>query len=262
MISRSSIIIGPIIGDILGSIYEWKNNKTIHFDLFNSMCDFTDDSVLTIAIADCILNNNSFDYGLWKYGRKYGGRGYGAKFMNWLDDDNREPYNSFGNGSAMRVSPIGYAFNDLNTVLDQAAKSAIVTHNHPEGIKGAQCVASSIYLSKNGKTKDEIKDFICSKFEYDLNFKIDDIRPSYKFDATCQGSVPHAIVCFLESNDFENAIRLAISLGGDSDTIACITASIASSFYKNIPDKFIKFAESRLPIEFINIINEFDMRYN
>ncbi|MCX7999109.1 MAG: ADP-ribosylglycohydrolase family protein, partial [Leptospiraceae bacterium] len=191
----------------------------------------------------------------------YRGRGYGGNFKKWLQNNSMQPYGSFGNGSGMRVSPVGFAFNDLDTVLDVAKQSAEVTHNHPEGIKGAQAIASSIFLARQGKTKQEIKDYISKTFGYNLNFTIDEIRPTYKFDVTCQGSVPQAIVAFLDSSDFENAIRLAISIGGDSDTIACMTGGIASAYYKSIPQEIVDFVMKQLPKEFIEIIHQFDEKY-
>lgn len=260
--SNSKTIIGAVAGDVIGSVYERQNIKTTNFDLFNPMCDFTDDTVLTIAIADCILNKKNFAKTIWEYGRKYPERGYGGSFRKWLQDENPKPYGSYGNGSAMRVSAIGFAFNDIETVNEVAKQSAEVTHNHPEGIKGAQTVATAIFLAKQGKTKEEIKNFITKTFKYNLDFTLDEIRPTYKFDVTCQGSVPQAIVAFLESSDFESAIRLAISIGGDSDTIACITGGIASAYYKYIPREIIDFVVDRLPSEFIEMMNKFDKEYN
>lgn len=255
---KTKSIIGAISGDVFGSIYEWDNIKTTDFDLFNPKCTYTDDTVLTIAVADSIMNNKDFNRTIWEYGNKYPHRGYGGNFSYWLKSKKPQPYNSFGNGSAMRVSPVGFAYNDLETVLQKAEESAAVSHNHPEGIKGAQATASAIFMARNGKSKDEIRDYIASKFNYDLNFTVQQIRPTYKFDVTCQGSVPQSIVAFLESTDYENAIRLAISLGGDSDTIACITGGIAAAFYKEIPDEIQEFVLSKLPDEFIKIINDFE----
>jgi ADP-ribosylglycohydrolase len=260
--NNSNTIIGAVIGDVVGSVFEWNNVKTTEFDLFNPKCDFTDDTVLTIAIADSILNEKDFAKTIWEYGRKYRGRGYGGSFRNWLHQDNLKPYGSFGNGSAMRASAVGYAFNDIETVLEVAKQTAEVTHNHPEGIKGAQATATAIFHARQGKSKQEIKEYISTTFNYDLSFTLDEIRPSYKFDVTCQGSVPQAIVAFLESTDFENAIRLAISIGGDSDTIACITGGIASAFYKHIPTEIMNFVVDKLPSEYIEIINKFDEQYD
>lgn len=260
--SNSNTIIGAVIGDVIGSVFEWNNVKKTDFDLFNPKCDFTDDTVLTIAVADCILTKKDFARTIWEYGRKYRGRGYGGSFRNWLQEDNLKPYGSFGNGSAMRASAVGFAFNDIETVMEVAKQSAEVTHNHPEGIKGAQATATAIYLAKQGKSKQEIKDYIIQTFDYNLDFTLNEIRPTYKFDVTCQGSVPQAIVAFLESSDFESAIRLAISIGGDSDTIACITGGIASAFYKQIPIEIMDFVVDKLPTEYIEIMNKFDEKYD
>ncbi len=262
MKSNSNTIIGAVIGDVIGSVFEWNNIKTTDFDLFNPKCDFTDDTVLTIAVADCILNKKDFAKTIWEYGRKYRGRGYGGSFRKWLKEDKPKPYGSFGNGSAMRASAVGFAFEDIETVLEVAKQSAEVTHNHPEGIKGAQATATAIFLARQGKSKQDIKDYITQTFDYNLDFTLDEIRPTYKFDVTCQGSVPQAIVAFLESSDFESAIRLAISIGGDSDTIACITGGIASAFYKQIPTEIMDFVVDKLPSEYIEIMNKFDEKYD
>lgn len=256
--NKQNTIIGAVIGDVIGSVFEWHNIKTTDFDLFNPRCSYTDDTVLTIAVADCIVNKKDFAVTIREYGRKYPGAGYGGRFRLWLCDDQLQPYGSFGNGSAMRVSAVGFAFNDIQTVMDVAKQSAEVTHNHPEGIKGAQATAVAIFLARQGKSKQEIKGYIAQTFGYNLDFSLDEIRPTYKFDVTCQGSVPQAIVAFLESSDFESAIRLAISIGGDSDTIACITAGIAAAYYKEIPTEIVDFVMRKLPDEFIVILNQFD----
>jgi ADP-ribosylglycohydrolase len=261
MTSNLNTIIGAVIGDIIGSVFEWNNIKTTEFNLFNPTCDFTDDTVLTMAVADCLLHNKDFSKTIWEYGRKYHGRGYGGSFRNWLQSNDRKPYGSFGNGASMRVSPVGFFYNDLETVLKIAKQSAEVTHNHPEGIKGAQATAAAIFLARQNTSKQEIKDYISATFKYNLNFTLDEIRPIYQFDVTCQGSVPQAIVAFLESSDFENALRLAISICGDSDTIACITGGIASAFYKHIPIEILDFATKKLPDEFITLMNQFDEKY-
>lgn len=258
---NSTTIIGAVSGDVIGSVFEWNNVKKIDFTLFNPNCKFTDDTVLTMAIADSILNNKSFEKMIWEYGRKYRGRGYGGRFRNWLKSDSRTPYGSYGNGSAMRVSPVGFVYDDIEKVLEIAKQSAEVTHNHPEGIKGAQATATAILLAWQGKTKQEIKDYITETFNYDLDFSIDEIRPTYTFDVSCQGSVPQAIVAFLDSSDYENAIRLAISIGGDSDTIACIAGGIAAAYYRQIPVEIVDFVVDKLPTEFIEIMNEFDEQY-
>jgi ADP-ribosylglycohydrolase len=260
--NNSNTIIGAVAGDLIGSVFEWKNIKTTVFNMFNPQCDFTDDTVLTIAVADSILNNKDFANTIWEYGRRYRGRGYGGNFRKWLQQENLKPYESYGNGSAMRVSAVGFAFENIETVLDIAKQTAEVTHNHPEGIKGAQATATAIFLARQGKSKQEIRDYISSAFKYNLDFTLDEIRPTYKFDVTCQGSVPHAIAAFLESTNYESAIRLAISIGGDSDTIACITGGIASAYYKEIPKGMIDFVVEKLPAEFIDIMNKFDEKYN
>ena len=251
-------IIGAIIGDVMGSVYEFDNIRTTEFDMFHPNCDFTDDTVLTIAVADCVLHNKDLAKTIWEYGRAYPNRGYGGRFYDWLHQNQPQPYGSFGNGSAMRVSAVGFAYDDMETVLEVAKQTAVVTHDHPEGVKGAQATAAAIFMARQGSTKQEMKDFLSQQFNYDLDFTLDAIRPTYEFDETCQGTVPQAIVAFLESVDFEHAIRLAISIGGDSDTIACITGGIAAAYYKQIPVAMIEFALKKLPAEFIEIINEFE----
>jgi ADP-ribosylglycohydrolase len=251
-------MIGAIAGDIIGSIYEKKPLKTIDFPLFVKHSRFTDDTVLTVAVADCLLNQKDYTKTFQAYGRKYPKKYYGARFFNWIFEENPQPYNSFGNGSAMRVSPIGYFFNSIDEVLYHAKLSASVTHNHPEGIKGAQAVASAVFLANNSKSKDEIKDYISNRFEYDLERKIVDIRESYQFEVSCQRSVPESIIAFLDSSDFESAIRNAISLGGDSDTMACIAGGIAEAFYKKIPEHIVFETKSRLNPEFLEIIDKFE----
>jgi ADP-ribosylglycohydrolase len=236
-------MIGAIIGDIVGSPYEssnFKNDiKTKEFPLFNENSRFSDDSVMTIAVAEALMNGGKpDDYidAMKKYGRLYPRVGYGGQFSRWMRSDDREPYNSWGNGSAMRVSPCGWYFNSLEETLHAAEVSAAVTHNHPEGIKGAQVTAAAIFLARTGSTKAEIKTYIESNYGYDLSRTLDEIRPTYKFDVSCQGSVPEAIIAFLESTDFEDAIRNAISIGGDSDTIGAITGSIAEAAYGGVPN--------------------------
>lgn len=228
-------MLGAIAGDIIGSVYEWKNIKTTRFPLFHPLCRFTDDSVLTVALADSILRDLPYVGLLKEYYRAYPKAGYGGSFHKWAQSARSDPYNSFGNGSAMRVSPVGFAYNSLDDVLDQARCSAEVTHDHPEGIKGAQAVASSIFLARTGRDKNEIREFVMGRFGYDLGRSLDEIRPRYDFNVSCQGSVPQAITAFLESTDYEDAVRKAISIGGDSDTIACIAGGIAQAFYKGVP---------------------------
>lgn len=259
--SKDKLVIGAIAGDIIGSVYEWHNVKTVDFDLFCNKSNFTDDSVLTLATMDAIFNQKNYTESYQLFGRNYPHRGYGGHFSSWIYSENPEPYNSWGNGSAMRVSPIGWYGNSIEAVMTEAQKSAEVTHNHPEGIKGAQSTAVAIYMARTGKSKDEIKRFIMDTFQYDLDRKIDNIRPDYEFDVSCQGSVPEAIIAFLESTDFENAIRIAISIGGDSDTIACITGGIAEAYYQKIPDNIIENILKILPEELVKIIEDFSIKY-
>jgi ADP-ribosylglycohydrolase len=259
--AKENLIIGAVAGDIIGSVYEWDNVKTVDFALFCPDSDFTDDSVLTLATMDAVMNQKSYAETYQLFGRNYPGRGYGGHFNSWIYLENPEPYNSWGNGSAMRVSPVGWYGNSLDEVMAEAHKSAEVTHNHPEGIKGAQSTAAAIYMARTGKTKDEIKKFITDTFGYDLDRKIDDIRPYYEFDVSCQGSVPEAMIAFLESTDFENAIRLAISIGGDSDTIACITGGIAEAYYQTIPENIVENILKILPEELVRIVEEFSAKY-
>lgn len=257
-------ILGAIAGDVIGSVYEFNNTRTTDFPLFKRETTFTDDTVMTIAIADAILHNKDFAQTILDYGKRYPNRGYGTSFFKWLAHDTpAPPYNSWGNGSAMRVSAVGFAYNDLDTVLKKAEKTAVVTHNHPEGIKGAQATAAAIFLARTGKKKAEIKAYIEQKFGYDLDFTLDEIRPTFPFDESCQGTVPQSIVALLESTDYDSAIRLAISLGGDSDTIACITGGIAIAFYKEMPQVIVdKIRREYLPPAFVTIIDQFDLVFN
>jgi ADP-ribosyl-[dinitrogen reductase] hydrolase len=259
--SNKQIILGAIIGDIIGSVFEWHNVKTTGFQLFTEKTDFTDDSVLTFATMDAILNGIDYTTAYQAYSRKFPNRGYGGFFKSWILAKNPQPYNSYGNGSAMRVSPVGWAYNTLEEVLFQAKRSAEVTHNHPEGIKGAQATAAAVYMARTGSSKAEIRQYIQNTFGYDLNRRIDDIRPIYKFNETCQETVPEAIIAFLESEDYESAIRLAISIGGDSDTVACITGGIAEAFYREIPEWIIDNALRLLPADVIKLIEGFSLKF-
>lgn len=256
-----NLILGGLIGDIVGSVYEHDNVRDFNFQLFRNDSTFTDDSVLTIATMDAYLTGSSFTEVYQKYGRAHPHRGYGQHFYRWLHSDNPKPYNSWGNGSAMRVSPVGWAFEDRETVLASAKKSAEVSHNHPEGIKGAQAIAMAVFLARKGSSKAEIRSFIQEEFNYDLQRTISEIRPTYAFDVSCQGSVPEAIIAFLESNDYESALRIAISIGGDSDTIACMAGSIAEAFYGEIDRSVREKALSRLPEELKGIVHRFSEQY-
>jgi ADP-ribosylglycohydrolase len=229
-------MIGAIAGDVIGSPYEHHAIKSVDFDLFTPRSRFTDDTVCTIALAEAIITGGDYAGLLKDYCLRFPNAGYGSQFKLWFHSATSEPYGSFGNGSAMRVSPIGFAYSTEKEVLDRAEQSAAITHNHPEGIRGAQAVALAIFLAAHKADKQTIKVEIQSRFEYDLNRRLDDIRPYYSFDVTCQGSVPESILAFLESNSYEESIRLAVSLGGDADTQACIAGGISQAFYGSIPE--------------------------
>ena len=255
-------MLGSIIGDIVGSRFEWDNIKTKNFELFTRKNQYTDDSVMTLAIAQAIMSSTiSFDdlssnaiKEMQELGRNDADRGYGYHFQQWLFDDTPQPYNSWGNGAAMRVSPCGLWAKNLQEAEDLAIAVTKVSHNHEEGIKGAVVVAGCTFLAQNGHSKDCIRDY-ANKF-YDVNFYLDDIRDSYKFDVSCQGSVPQAIVAFLEAKDFEDAIRGAVSIGGDSDTIAAITGGIAEAYY-GIPEEIKNEALQYLPNVYKKILQLF-----
>ncbi len=267
---------GAIAGDIIGSVFEWHNVKSIDFELFSRHSRFTDDTVMTIAIADAILNKDTnsnfvldaieskmtYASKLKEYGKKYPDVGYGQMFNQWLSSKELKPYNSYGNGSAMRASPVGFAFNSLEDVLKEAKRSAVVTHNHREGVKGAQAVASTVFLARTGSSKKEIKEYAERKFKYNLSQTLDDIRPNYKFDSSCKGSVPQAIIAFLEAESFEDTIRKAISIGGDSDTIACIAGGIAQAYYREIPGFIVDKVRLILDSGLKRVLDNFNGRFN
>lgn len=272
---------GAIVGDIIGSPYEFKRNniKTTDFPLFSEKSRFTDDTVMTCAIADaimkCVPKNrkpprvstfmDAVISSMLQFGHEYPTVGYGPKFAQWLAKYDQwfskpeaerdiEPYGSFGNGSAMRVSPVAWVFNDIETIEIYADLSARVSHNHPEGIKGAQAVATAIHMAFIGMSKQDIRTYISLKYDYNLSRTLDEIRPSYEFDATCPGSVPEAITAFLESTSYEDAVRKAVSLGGDSDTIACIAGSIAEAFYRGVPENIAFEALKRLDVRLRDVL--------
>jgi ADP-ribosylglycohydrolase len=254
-------LLGAIAGDIIGSIYEHSPIKTRDFPLFDPHCRFTDDSVLTIAVARSILDGTGYLEGLREFGRRYPDAGYGGTFRRWLLADDPRPYQSWGNGSAMRVSPVGFAFDTPAKVLEEARRSAVVTHDHPEGIKGAQATALAVFLARTGHEREDIRRQIGESFGYDLGRRLDAIRPGYGFDVSCQGTVPEAIIAFLESDSYENAVRNAISLGGDSDTLACIAGGIAEAFYGGIPAGIRDRALALLPDDLRNIAETFSARF-
>jgi ADP-ribosylglycohydrolase len=254
-------MLGAIAGDVIGSVFEASPIKSKDFPLFQPASTFTDDTVLTVAVAHAILTGADYAAALKTFGRRYPHAGYGGTFYRWLHAADSRPYNSWGNGSAMRVSPVGLAFDTLDDVLREAAASAAVTHNHPEGVKGAQAIALAVWLARRGHSKTDIKQEITARFGYDLSPTLADIRPTYRFDVSCQGSVPPAIIAFLEAVDVEDAIRNAISLGGDSDTLAAIAGGIAHAFFGEIPATIAAGVRQRLPAEFLSIIAEFNERY-
>ena len=260
-LKNASFLLCGVSGDIVGSVYEFAATRTKSkvFDLFMNGSKYTDDTVTTIAIMKWLLSEGKEDLSkiMRDTCRNDLKRGYGNLFYQWIMNDGMEHYNSFGNGSAMRVAPVGWFAKSLDECLKLAKESAEITHNHPEGIKGAEAIASAIYLAKIGKSKEEIKKFIEDYFEYNLNRTLEEIRPNYKFNATCQGSVPESIICFLESTSFEDSIRNAISLGGDTDTMAAMSSAIAEAYYSEVPTFIIDNTITRLPKEYIDILYKF-----
>lgn len=254
-------IIGAICGDIIGSTREFHSIKTKDFNLFTKQSRFTDDTIMTLAVAKWLCENKDSKEvlvkNLQKFGNRYPNGGYGGRFNVWLGQENPKPYGSWGNGSAMRVSPCAWVANSLEEAQDLAKKSAIVTHDHPEGIKGALATCDAIYLARIGAKKDEIREHIEIRYEYDLSYSLDEIRPHYTFDVSCQGSVPESIICFLEAHDFEDTIRNAVSLGGDADTQAAIAGSIASAFWE-VPRNIAYKSIHRLDYGLLNVLIEFE----
>lgn len=254
-------MIGAIAGDIIGSVYEHRQIKTKDFPLFDPRCRFTDDTVLTVAIADAILSGRPYIESVREIGRRYPGAGYGGSFIQWLHSDDPQPYNSWGNGSAMRVSPVGFAFLSEEEVLRHAKMTAEISHNHPEGIKGAQATALAVFLARTGTGKEQIRSRIAEDFGYDMDRTVDDIRPGYAFDVSCQGTVPEAIIAFLDSDSYEDAVRNAISLGGDSDTLACITGGIAEAFYGDVPKYLQEKVQECLTADLWQVTKAFCQKY-
>jgi ADP-ribosylglycohydrolase len=250
-------MLGAIAGDIIGSIYEGRPIKTTEFPLFHRHSHPTDDTVLTIALADSILSGKDYLDNLKEYFSRYPEAGYGGSFARWAMSVKRAPYNSWGNGAAMRVSPVGFAYPTLDEVLDRAKASAEVTHNHPEGIKGAQATAAAIFLARSGAGKAGIQGYVEQTFGYNLSEPLNDLRRHYSFDVSCQGTVPPALVAFLDSRDYEDAVRKAVSLGGDSDTLACITGGIAQAFYGGVPTRIKKKVYELLDQDLRGVVQEF-----
>jgi ADP-ribosylglycohydrolase len=254
-------MLGAIAGDIIGSVYEFDNVKTKDFSpLFHPRAVFTDDTVLTVALADSILSGRPYRDCLVAYYRRYPDAGYGERFRRWAERGPQAPYGSWGNGSAMRVSPVAYAYDELDAVLRAAADSAAVTHDHPEGVKGAQAIAAAVFLARRGEGKDAIARYIERTFGYDLSVPLDRIRPGYLFDVSCQGSVPPAVRAFLESSDWEDAVRNAVSLGGDSDTLACMAGAIAQAHY-GLPQAVEHEVRARLDPALLDVIDRFRGRF-
>ncbi len=250
-------MLGAIAGDIIGSLYEHRPVKTKDFPFFASGCRFTDDTVLTVAVADAILSGRGYDDALHDFGLRYPRAGYGGAFLEWLHARERAPYGSWGNGSAMRVSPVGWAFDSEDDVLEHARLSAEVTHDHPEGIKGAQAVALAVFLARTGSSREGIRERVADLSGYDLDASVEEIRADYAFDVSCQGSVPQAIVCFLDSDSWEDAVRNAVSLGGDSDTLACMAGAVAEAFYGGVPTAVRRTALRFLPHDLAAVVEDF-----
>jgi len=254
-------MIGAIAGDIIGSVYEHRPIRNKNFPLFDSRCTFTDDSVLTVAIALAILSKRSYQEAVVEIGRRYPTAGYGGFFLRWLFSSNPQPYNSWGNGAAMRVSPVGFAFNTIEEVLEEAEKTAVISHNHPEGIKGAQATALAVFLARTEHDKEKIREQIGRRFGYDLQRSVEQIRPAYGFEISCQKTVPEAIVAFLDSQSYEDTVRNAISLGGDSDTLSCIAGGIAEAYYGEVPPDIRAKVQECLPSFLWKITNLFYRAY-
>ena len=258
---------GAILGDMIGSPYEFERGmKTKDFPLFSIGSRFTDDTVMSLAVAEALMDSmgkgeeehkQALVASMQKWGRRYPDAGYGGRFCTWLAQENPQPYYSWGNGSAMRVSPAGWLYGSLEETLEKAKWTAEVTHNHPEGIKGAQAIAAAIYIARTSRTKDEIRQYITDHFSYDLNRTCDEIRPGYRFDVSCQGSVPEAIIAFLEGEDLIDSIRNAVSLGGDTDTQGCMAGSIAEAFWGIVISMRIE-VDRRLPEDLREILYRFN----
>jgi ADP-ribosylglycohydrolase len=256
--------VGGIIGDIIGQRFEFRRNrqKTKDFQFYTVNSHFTDDTVMTCAIMDWLVHGNDLSETMRKWGQMFPRAGYGPMFQKWISDSTMGAYGSFGNGSGMRVSPVGYAAKNIKECLDLAEQSALPTHNHEEGIKGAQAIAASVFLAKSGAAKEDIKSYVTETFGYDLERTVDSIRPNYKFEVSCQKSVPESIICFLEGTSYEDCVRNAVSLGGDTDTQADMTGAIAEAFGYPIDDKLYNaLIPTYLPDSMYHIISEFNCKY-
>lgn len=259
---RAVPLLGAIIGDVVGSVFEGSGWKTKQFPLLSPTSRFTDGTVLTVATADALVMKKPYTQVYRDYARRFPAAGYGDAFKRWFAARVPVPYGSFGNGSAMRASPIGWAAASLNEALREARRSAEVTHDHVEGIKGAQAVAAGVYLARTGISKLEIRSYLERTFGYDLRRTLEDIRPNYAFDVSCQGSVPEAIIAFLEADDFKDALRNAVSLGGDADTQASIAGALSHAFGDEIPMDLEKAVRSLLPKPFVRLLDRFALTFH
>lgn len=249
-------MLGAIAGDMVGSVYEWRNHRSTEFELFGADARFTDDTVLTVAIADALLSGNDYAASLRRWYHRYPAAGYGKRFAAWAAGADEHGYNSWGNGSAMRVSPVGHVARDVDEAMSLAAATAVPTHDHPEGIKGAQAIATAVCMARLGEGKERIRQWCETRFGYDLSFSLAGIRPHYRFDVSCQGSVPQAVVAFLEARDFEEALRNAVSIGGDSDTIACMAGAIAEAHF-GVPGWILDATRRRLDVALLEVVDAF-----
>jgi ADP-ribosylglycohydrolase len=249
-------MLGAIAGDIIGSPYEFDRIKTTEFPLFSKRSEFTDDTVLTVAVAEALLDGGDYAEAFRRWGRRYPHMSWGGRFHHWLFTDGAGPYGSLGNGSAMRVAPVGWACDTVPSVLREAERSALPTHDHPQGILGAQAIALAVFLARTGADKDDIRTEITGRFGYDLTRTTDAIRPGYRMDETCPGTVPEALTCFLEADDFEETVRLAVSLGGDADTLACIAGSVAEAHW-GVPEPIASTVIQRLDAPLLAVVERF-----
>jgi ADP-ribosylglycohydrolase len=254
-------MLGAIAGDVIGSVHEYTGTKSADFSLFVPGSKFTDDTVLAVAVADCLLNGLNYVDAFHEYFFAYPNAGYGLRFFHWASAGRRDAYNSYGNGSAMRAPAVGYAFESLDEVLSEAARSAEVTHNHPEGVKGAQATAAAVFMARRGETKRRMKDSLEQMFGYNLRDSLEELRPTYEFDESCQGTVPAALIAFFESHDYEDAVRKAVSLGGDADTLACITGAVAEAHYRGVPSHIAGPTMEALDDRLRKVVLQFCERY-
>ncbi len=254
-------VLGAIVGDVVGSVHEWAGTKTKEFPLFMPASTFTDETILSIAVAEHLLDRTDCIDGFHRWFERYPGAGFGGSFVHWAFRRQREPYHSFGNGAAMRVAPIAHAFDTLDDVILHARANAAITHDHEEGVAGAEAVAACVFLARSGQSKDEIRRYVSGRFRYPLDQSLDDIRARHEFDSSCAGSVPPSIVAFLESDSFEDAVRNAISVGGDADTMAAIAGAIAEPFYGGVPEDIRAQTLARLDDRLRAIVERFCTAY-